>query len=263
MKKIIEVCQLSGVSVFVEMMFDDLALACGTAFYFRKEEDNYLVTNWHNLSGRNPLNMQPLRSDGGVPNRLKIFGRNKLNFSESIDSVIELNDSEGVPIWLEHPKFGSSVDVAALPLGDVAKSEFFDLKFALEDIDPFQDWDVEVGEQVFILGFPFGISSSHRLPVWKSATLASEPNIDIEGLPQILVDTATRQGMSGSPVVQYTRRPISISQKGKVFSRFRASFIGVYSGRILPKDHLEAQLGRVWKRECVEEVIEGKRRAGF
>ena len=35
-------------------------------------------------------------------------------------------------------------------------------------------------------------------------------------------------------------------------------FAGVYSGRIQGKSALDAQLGIVWKKEVIEEIIEGK-----
>jgi hypothetical protein len=52
----------------------------------------------------------------------------------------------------------------------------------------------------FVLGYPRGMSGGGHFPVWKRATIATEPDIDLDGLPRFYIDTATREGMSGSPV---------------------------------------------------------------
>jgi len=36
------------------------------------------------------------------------------------------------------------------------------------------------------------------------------------------------------------------------------NFVGIYSGRILGKTELEAQLGIVWKKEVIDEIIDGE-----
>ena len=54
---------------------------------------------------------------------------------------------------------------------------------------------------MFVLGYPKGISGGRGFPIWKRASIATEPDIQHDGLPKLLVDTATREGMSGAPVV--------------------------------------------------------------
>ena len=41
-------------------------------------------------------------------------------------------------------------------------------------------------------------------PIWKRGSIASEPEIPIDGKPMFYIDTATRQGMSGAPVFAQT-----------------------------------------------------------
>lgn len=36
------------------------------------------------------------------------------------------------------------------------------------------------------------------------------------------------------------------------------TFVGVYSGRLGAKDEFQAQLGIVWKKQVIEEIIEGQ-----
>lgn len=238
------------------MMFDEVVLACGTAFYYKCSDQTFLVSNWHNFSGRNPETHKPLRDDAAIPNRLKVYDRQESDLASLSISTHKL-EYEGKPIWYEHPSLGSRIDIGVIP---IEKSRY-DILSAINAIDPHEKWGVEVGEQVFVLGFPYGITASHHLPVWKAGTLASEPQIDIDELPQMLIDTATRAGMSGSPVIQYLRRPVSLMEKGGKMVRYRAALIGIYSGRIVPKDKMDAQLGKVWKAACIKEVIKGRKTA--
>ena len=58
-----------------------------------------------------------------------------------------------------------------------------------------------VGSEVFVLGFPRGLRTQSNFPIWKRGTIATEPAIPRDdGAPLILIDAATRKGMSGSPV---------------------------------------------------------------
>lgn len=103
---------------------------------------------------------------------------------------------------------------------------------------------VPIGIEAFILGYPFGIGVS-TLPIWKRASVASEPSVKISGKPCFYVDTASRPGMSGSPVILRHRMAIGPP----------TTFIGVYSGRIGSEDELQAQLGIVWRAEVIDQII--------
>ncbi len=61
--------------------------------------------------------------------------------------------------------------------------------------------------------------------------------------------------MSGSPVVV---RRNSVWQTPKPSFGTRQCFIGVYSGRMLGDTEFEAQLGLIWKKHLIEEIIDGK-----
>lgn len=120
------------------------------------------------------------------------------------------------------------------------------------DVEPF------VSQDVFILGYPLGLIAHVPIPVWKRGTIATEPGIDHNSLPIIFVDSATRQGMSGSAVLA---RHILLgpfkkrdgSQSNTLYA-VATQILGVYSGRIHPSN-VEAQLGIVWKRHLVDELI--------
>lgn len=115
-----------------------------------------------------------------------------------------------------------------------------------------------VGMPVFILGFPFG-RSRMGMPVWKQATFASEPSLAPHlDQPYLIVDSASRPGMSGSPVIQRVHGAIELEdgRTGKIADGDGAmNFVGVYSGRFHTEDASDAQLGRVWPRSLLDEIL--------
>jgi hypothetical protein len=135
---------------------------------------------------------------------------------------------------------------------------------------------LQAGMDVFVLGFPFAMQPTGGFPIWKRASVATEPDIAIDDLPKFFVDTATRPGMSGSPVIlrswgDYMTVHGEVSASPFICTKF----VGVYSGRVSDArelngtpDHvrteqeadlLRAQLGVVWKAHVVDEIIDGQR----
>ena len=75
-----------------------------------------------------------------------------------------------------------------------------------------------------------------------------------------MVDTATREGMSGSVVLarqvilgrDYLKKDGTRSEK--IIIGFKTIVVGIYSGRHYP-DLEKAQLGIVWKRHAIEDLV--------
>ena len=59
------------------MQFDGQALSTGTAFVVSTPKGPYLITNRHNVTGRNQETDAPLSKTGGVPNLIVIFHNQK------------------------------------------------------------------------------------------------------------------------------------------------------------------------------------------
>ncbi|MEC2054220.1 trypsin-like peptidase domain-containing protein (plasmid) [Peribacillus psychrosaccharolyticus] len=241
-------------SYFIEMKFNEQKISSGTCFFYREENRDYLVTNRHNVTGRHNETGDLLSKRGSIPNILSIRlvidsdGPNEWAFHD-----IPLIDEEDNPLWIEHPNYGKKVDVVILPIKLPDHLIYYPINILEEPLN--ENTKARVGQDVFILGYPFEISSG-GLPIWKRASMASEPEFDIDNLPKMYVDTASRSGMSGSPVVIKERRPVTImSKKEGEFSRCYTKLIGIYSGRIGAKDELEAQLGIVWKSDLIPEII--------
>ena len=58
-------------------------------------------------------------------------------------------------------------------------------------------WDV--GSELQVIGYPYG-QVGGPFPIWSKGFIASEPDLDIAGLPVFLIDCRSRPGQSGSPV---------------------------------------------------------------
>lgn len=90
------------------------------------------------------------------------------------------------------------MDVAAVDITDLISGY---LVKHVNELETDAVHDPRLAQDVFVIGFPFGAITGAPAPVWKRGTIALDPTYDIEGLPKIFIDTATREGMSGSVVV--------------------------------------------------------------
>jgi len=245
---------------------NDVAQSHATGFFWSGDDGLYLITNWHNVTGWNPVADTALSATGFRPTHVSVpvlyaEGDGKMLRRQRYN--LDLYDDQGEPLWLEHPVHGRQVDVVALRLSDVELPTSLPL---LNEFDGFFEFDVSIGDDAFVLGYPYALSGGNDLAIWKRASIATLPNLDIDGLPKILIDTATRKGMSGSPVI--ARRKGFVAPKGasaasgltgkELFSG-ADTFFGVYSGRVGP-DELGGQLGIVWRADVVDQIISGKRR---
>ncbi len=246
--ELVRIHYLSKVPIKIKLYFDETYLALGTAFVYKKNDNYYLVSNWHNFSGRDPDNDQPLSPTAAIPNKIKcklVLNKEILEWEDYSFDLIE-NDQRK---WLQHPRYKSKVDIAILPIR-------IPTKFKPNPINDYEftNLRIEIARDVFILGFPKGINGRKELPIWKRASIASEPG---GNYPKILVDTATREGMSGSPVIMQHKGYFIKTDDDEDWTTDAYQFLGIYSGR-LGEDELKAQLGIVWKKELINEIIESK-----
>ena len=278
---------------FELQMYDEQGIiATGSAFFFEINDEWFLITNWHNVSGKHFLDNRPL-VNGRFPTRLVA----KLSTYSNSDSPARSRPfriapydvsiyQNNEPLWFEHPELCSRCDVIALPLQRPASCPEF-MHNAANRIDDVRI-PVEPGGTVFIVGFPRSISVGFGLPLWKSGYIASEPHYDItidgkswlfgglrDGikLPAFFLDSQTREGMSGSPVFAsyvgnwdaadpynlnlddpgfWSRDDVFLGSKG-------IEFVGCYSGRIGPKEE-GAALGLCWRKDVIEKICIAKKR---
>jgi len=145
-----------------------------------------------------------------------------------------------------------NVDVVAIPIpmtGNEPVMNMYPINALLS-----KPLRIKIGMDVFILGYPFG-SAPPAFPVWKRGSIASEPDIVRMSTGYYLVDTASRPGMSGAPVILQNWTNDYLEGAVRAFNDKPATnFIGVYSGRLHSATE-EAQIGMVWHASFVEEII--------
>lgn len=245
--------QYSVATVPIRMLFQATELASGTAFVWIAGEQHFLVTNWHNFSGKDPRTGKHLSKTLAEPDRFEGLWNQTGQLGAKFPAVGRVREDDGRPMWWVHPSYGNRVDVVALPIPPVPGADMLPIN-AMRHA---KDMQVAVGHDVFVLGYPFGIGPA-ALPIWKRGSIASEPEIIDPNDPHILVDTASRPGMSGSPVI---RRQWGGYQDGKgntYMGGDATRLVGVYSGRLTTTDPNDAQLGLTWPTFLLEEIITGK-----
>jgi len=241
---------LSASSVRIEPFFQEQPLASATGFTVMSAENQYLVTNWHVVSGRDPDTGACLDRNAAVPSSLRVWFHEKDRLGSWVAVTIPLLSSEGVPLWKEHP-LGSQVDVVAIPLELPLTAAIYPLDLTLGHTDMI----VEPAMPVSVIGFPLGLRAGENWPIWKTGHVASDPDIDFQiGRPAFLIDATTRSGMSGAPVVIRLNGGYSTSKGHHIMSGMGTKFVGVYAGRI----HDAAEIGRVWRPFVIDEVLQGK-----
>lgn len=256
---------LSLTSVLLEPCFNDSKLSSATGFIIEERGNYYLVTNWHVVTGINPLTDKAMDSKGGLPNSLIIWHHLKSIHSNTIDwfsikvplyKTNEVNHEE--KNWIEHAK-GKEVDIILLPLNptseimriDTNQSHLqihnFDLKLASVDMIPTPAMPVS------IIGFPLGKSAGGVLPIWVTGFIASEPCVDIDDIPLFYVNASGRSGLSGAPVVLRLSGGYATNDGKFVMSGgYQTKFMGIYSGRICE----DSDICRVWKPTVLDQILE-------
>lgn len=251
------------------------ASARATGFFWEAGGHWHLVTNVHTLTGWHPQMGRSISSDAFCPTHLDyqvsidVEPQNEVGrFMLQRKGYRVALEEDGQPAWFEHPHLGDQVDVAVLELFRTPDEEQLRKIGANKMITPpvnrhegWIDFEPAAADDAYVLGFPKGMSGGRGFPVWKRASIASEPNIDLDGLPKILIDTATREGMSGAPVIAVRRGltlPTGEFDDQAVIGE-AANFLGVYSGRV-GDDPMGVQLGIVWKARVIDEILAGMKR---
>jgi len=236
------------------MNFGNTLLSHGSAFFYRKNGDIYLITNWHNLSGRRPYNGKCIDRNGAVPNNVSLFfhADNQLGQYSSVQIPFQLESENGDPLWLQHPQHGQNIDIAVLKISIPENM----CVYPVNEIPQTDDMRVDVGMDVFVLGFPIRLFTD-ILPIWKRATISTEYFFNVDGLSKFLIDTATQEGMSGSPVFLRARGSYATEAGDNIMcsTAVPTKFLGIYSGRYIGDNIENIQLGIVWKKELIDEII--------
>jgi hypothetical protein len=229
-------------------------LANATAFCIEHGGKHFLVTNWHNVAGREPFTGElkgPIR-----PERLRIHYRSYEDENLQGEDLREeelYDDSQ--PRWLEpknqvvrRPAEGVNlrVDVALLEIRN-PPTQLVSLPWTQNTF-----FHVKPGEVLQLIGFPLGKSNTGRLPIWLTGHVATD-FAGQRGHQFFLVDARTREGMSGALVLHRTSGASFSKPGGWLGVDGSVSYVmGIYSGRLA----IESDIGIVWHWEVIQEALE-------
>jgi hypothetical protein len=147
---------------FLRMQFGETELATGSGFFWRASGKQYLVTNWHNVSGRNPVDDSPLSPTAAIPDRITftIYVTVETPADPGRFAAIPANattllyDANGTRLWMEHPTLGKQVDVVALPMSELNHPQAH-VTF-VNELYPDILVRPHVSQDAFVVGFPPG-----------------------------------------------------------------------------------------------------------
>jgi Trypsin-like peptidase domain len=250
--------RLSLSTVPIIPFFNHRQLAGATGFIWKRRERFYLITNWHVVSALDLFTKAHLSEGGGRPNKLRCHFLVRVGQYERESIDVPIRDEDDQPLWFIHSaQEVRAIDVVAVPLD----YEGLKTRVTLLPVNELAPGKIAImiGMDVFILGYPFG-SKPPAFPVWKRGSIASEPDLVRLSTGYYLVDTASRPGMSGSPVILRSWSNHILESNMWTTSNDQRPIdriIGVYSGRLKPED---ARIGIVGHVEYIDEIIDAQER---
>lgn len=274
------------------MRFQKIELSIGSGVLYRHGSEYFIVTAWHNLSGLHSETLKPLSDKLAIPDNVVVnLAVSMPGFSIDVrySITIPLVDDEKSLFYI-HSRNWPRIDVAVIPFdpraafpleghlsngespnmlispimneGEAHYTEVCPIQnYFVPDDEVIDSWfkTVDVTEELFIPGYPLNIRDAYSQPVWKRATIASSVQRGWNKEAKFLIDSASKSGMSGAPVLYYSPRgQVSIHGKIHQFDKKVAILVGIYVGRVGIKGELDPQIGTVWHRSVIDEIIESK-----
>lgn len=226
------------------------SLATGTGFIREVGNRCFLITARHNLTGRQPETGKPISSTGGLPNEIDLNGFFLHTSSLLYGPPNDPNDRESCPaLFYEHP-IDAMIDVAVLPFDAPSNWHMAWHESFFDEIQNQRFVELGVTQTCFVIGFPLGLvdltTPDYVLPIYKTANIASEPYLDFQRRPIVIIDVTSRRGMSGSPVI--------VSREH--FGSHQRRLVGIYTGRYPAAEAGEdPALGIVYKTRVIREIF--------
>ena len=257
----------------IHLYMDEQLVSQGTGFFWavkysqRSATAVFLVTNYHVLTGSAPdEKKQP------IGNRIRFYLHRSRDQTGDVKEVqYPLFTTKGTAVWLNSSTYPMA-DVAVIPLPSLLYEGT-----ALGVLD--EKWvqtrlRLRPASGATLIGYPYGfLDNVNFLPVWKTGSIASEPDVDFGGEPVLLVDVSSFPGMSGAPVCAI-RTGTYETMDGWTSGPTKRQFIGDYASMQMLKEkryikQLQTQkkygitlsqsleLGHVWKAKVLHDIMNG------
>ena len=228
----------------VHLFMENKLVSTGTGFYYLEQHQQdqvlFLVTNYHVLTGASP-------SEGKTPIGDKISFQLHQSEEETgkIKTVqIPLFTKSGKPVWITSKSFPEA-DIAIIPVSQSLCQQCKVYSISAKWSTP--KMLIRPTTNVTLVGYPYGFYDAiNALPIWKTGTIASEPSIDFDGKPLLLVDVSAFPGMSGSPVFAIASGIYERVDRSAVTPGSVREFLGIY-----------ASMQMVGKDKFLEQIVHG------
>lgn len=231
----VKVGELSFLSLFLGIYNDTTLIGTASGFVGKYKDKNYLITNWHVVTNREYYTSGRPVLKGGTPTKLAVYYH-----SDSVgyfEPRWEYLIQNGKPRWFTFKYFDiekqkeDTVDVVAIEIESYPKVKYYTIPIEV-NLSESQLPSIRPTSELFILGFPNSHRSYKYVGVYKRGTVASEPDLPVNGKPAFYIDATTKKGMSGSPVIfyfwdQYRALDGSLVGLGQPFY----GLLGIYSGQ--------------------------------
>jgi hypothetical protein len=234
----------------------EIIMANASGFFYKHKEKLYFITNRHVVVDDTKNFFPDIL-------RLKLHtDKNDLTHHKRYSIPLYEN---GKQKWLEHPVWGETVDVVALPVE--VPSIFYITPFSKEDLilegKPGSVYD-SIGDDIIVVGYPCGYhDSKNNIPLIRRASLASFYPLPYEGNMYFLIDACLHEGTSGSPVL-LKPRPMHLLRRDKsgahrtAFDNPKKYLIGIHQGEY-DKYNNSLNLHIVWFAELIQQIIEARK----
>ena len=262
---------LSFATTPVVALRDEKPLWQGSGFFYLHQKEDikvlYLVTNYHVIAGRAPEDPA-----GPVADHIVFQFHLDADVPGSVRPVrVPLFSRGGQRVWLQSESVPAA-DLVAIPVPahicEGCRINCLDRNW-MADLDG----DLSPIAPIHVVGFPYGYHDrENALPLWQTGALASEPSVDVDGQPMVLVDMPTYPGMSGAPAFALASREQRLPGQNHLQPGAFRRFIGMYASLPVTDDGQFPEAfcsagraglvardagnwGRIWRARLIEELV--------
>lgn len=223
-------------------------IGSASGFFYTVGDDLFLVTNQHVVRNE---------KEGVIPDTLRLrLHTDSKDTTKNTDFEVPLYLNTQ-PVWKTHPD-QPQADVALVKLdkADLQK-KFFVRAWSKGNFLP-QNYRLDPGEDVFIMGYPLAFyDSTHNLPIFRDAMIASSYRVPFRGLRLFLTDANLHPGTSGSPVITKPKSTwVDDGGNTHIVTGTVYYLVGIHSGIVDPSitGGQQIGLGAAWYAELAEEI---------
>lgn len=245
---------LLTLAMYIEVFAGDERIGSGTGFIVDSPDGRMLVSNRHVIVGRKPVTNEYQDEAGRQPTMIRVWSINSLVQPVGVD--VALFNADMTEQWVEHPDHRHELDLVGV--------RWHHGLFETTSMKPYMasGATVQIGvpDPVLLLGFPLRFNGGVQgLPVAVTGMIATTPGLPIDGdLPRFLIDSATREGLSGAPVLFYPNgQPVLNVNGATALAQGKSGYelLGIYTGRIRE----DAQLGYVITTAAIRQLLNDPR----